>query len=142
MARSAAASALLAAAALACAGSGGANRAQERFQLVRIGSDPVPRPVAPDTCDPAPVAAWYRFRGDHWESTDTVAGCNANGRGRMAVTAAAGHVERRGDTLRFYVPDSNVGVHGLVDLGWRRGDTLVVSGGAEEGGDFTFIRRR
>jgi len=121
----------------------GSQSPRDEFHLSRIGSSELlSREQSLRTCNLRPFHGWYALNSGRWESGDSVfVNCDGSPIDSTPVfQTESGTYRLHGDTIDFFVPDTNVGVRGLVNRGLLRQNTLLIWGSDMDGGDYTFIR--
>ena len=119
------------------------------YELALVGTRTPREVAAADHCF-TPTSAAFAFRSGRWVSSDTYA-FSPKCRSEMTdearkelegVRTDSGHYRLFGDTVRLFVSDTTIGERGLVNVGFRRGDTLLFLGSDMEPGDWFYVRRR
>lgn len=111
------------------------------FILVSIGGAQLrTRAAASRECDETPFYGRYELSSGTWSNVDSVfASCAAGA--EATSMSSSGRFVMRADTIDLFVPDTNVGVRGLVQRGLLRGDTLTLWNSDLDGGDYKYVRR-
>jgi hypothetical protein len=118
--------------------------AGDRYELATVGGRRKwTRDEARAKCDERPFVAWYTLQGNQWKSVDSVFYCGEPPpRGTPVGRLDSGYFTMSRDTIEMRVPNTQIGVKGLIALGRLSGDTLLMWFTEEDGGDYLYLKPR